>query len=658
MHTGKLGFPEEKRWDMAAETWQFYKQQATNPIHNPISGEFFSTEAVGDVTEAIIREGMQNTLDARQEKPDGKRQTAHARIFLSELEAALPPSDAQRWFKPLWPHITAPDNGLRNQPAADQPCHYLVFEDFGTIGLKGDPQEFRLHERVANHFLNFFRAEGHSDKGGDDRGSWGVGKTVFPRASRIGSFFGLTRRADDGRRLLLGRSILKYHRVNGEPYTSDGYFGLSRKDGFMLPTENASTIDRFCDDFNIKRKDDSGLSIVVPWYENGGDGVTREKVIAAVLKGFFYPILRGSLEVTVATPSGEISLHANTIIETLGHMDSEFLPLVKMAEWAWTHPPSEFLSLLPPPPERAQTWSADLVPPEVVLKIRQALAQRQGIALRIPIHVQLRGGDPVKTFFDVFMEHSEQDSEKPVFIRDDLIIPKVTSPRVSQVRSLVIVEQPPLATLLRDAETPAHTYWDSGTGNFKDKYLKGTGVITFVSRSVSELLRIVNQAEQQPDPTITIDFFSVPAPPDDDDTVPGRRRKSRPAPGGGPTPPTEPPPTVTPRRFRIEKLAGGFGIRPGQPGAPLPPFIDISVAYDIRKGNPLRKYHPADFDLGREPIRQAANAGLSVSSAEGNRMLVAIGEPDFLLDVTGFDADRDLYVKAVVKEAADVDQAD
>ncbi len=49
-------------------TWRFYKQQPTDPIHNPISGEFFSTEAVGDATKAIIREGLQNARAARRRR--------------------------------------------------------------------------------------------------------------------------------------------------------------------------------------------------------------------------------------------------------------------------------------------------------------------------------------------------------------------------------------------------------------------------------------------------------------------------------------------------------------------------------------------------------------------------------------------------------------
>jgi len=640
--------------------WQFYPQQPTDPIHNPISGEYFATEAVGNVTEALIREGIQNTLDARKQKADGSRHPSRVRVFVSDTAGALPANRAKRWFGALWPHVIAPGNGLRNQPLPDESCPFLVYEDFGTFGLVGDPEEHQVVDGVENHFLNFFRAEGHSDKGGQDRGSWGVGKTVFPRASRISSYIGLTVRSDDNTQLLLGRSILKYHRINGRSYKSDGYFGVRRKDGFMLPTGDPAILAEFRRDFKIKRQGESGLSIVVPWYEaNGDDGTTRDSVIAAVLRGFFYPILMGHLSVTIATPEEELSLDAGNIVLMLeaigGSLALELLPVIKLADWARTRTPAEFRSLVAPPAGRAQNWSADLVPPDLVKHICQSLAQRQPVALHVPMSVESRTSGPQSTFFNVFVEHSHEDNDKPVFIRDELIICDVKSPRIAQVRSLIIVEDGPLAGLLRDAETPAHTQWNPGTSKFKGKYKFGAGAINYVRLGVSELLRIINQAEQKPNPTITIDFFSIPAPLDEDDIVPARSRKPIREPGTGPTP-SPPPLSPKPRRFRIDKLRGGFAIRAGDPDAALPPFIAIRVAYDVRRGNPLRKYHQADFDLSRSPIKYDMEmCGVSVKSASANRMLVAVDHAEFNLEVTGFDPDRDLYVKAEVKEAANVD---
>jgi phosphoenolpyruvate carboxylase len=74
---------------MQEPTWHFYPKLATDTIRNPTAGEFFSTEAVGDVAETLVREGIQNSLDSRKEREDGFKELAHVRIFLSESDDAL-----------------------------------------------------------------------------------------------------------------------------------------------------------------------------------------------------------------------------------------------------------------------------------------------------------------------------------------------------------------------------------------------------------------------------------------------------------------------------------------------------------------------------------------------------------------------------------------
>ncbi len=640
--------------------WRFYPQQPTDPIRNPISGEFFSTEAVGDPTDGLVREAVQNTLDARQ-KFGANRETAKVRIYLSGVSGALSASKVSTWLDGLWPHAEAPGNGLGDQPKRQDICPFLVYEDFGTTGLTGDPSEHQVVEGNQNNFLNFFRAEGHSDKGEHDRGSWGVGKTVFPRASRISSFFGLSVRSDDQRALLLGRSILKYHRIGKQVYKSDGYFGEFRGDGFALPIEQPLALDQFRQDFRLKRLSEPGLSIVVPWYEaDTDDGLTHNKVVFALLGGFFYPILMGHLSVLIQTPTSSLSLDATSIASAVaklpGDEAQELSSMLELATWAQTRLEPEFRHLASPPGEGTQKWTPALMTTEVIQAVRTAFERREQVALRVHMHVQPRSSaSPIATFSNVFLEHSDLDSNKPVFIRDELIITDVKAPRISQVRALVIVEDRPLANLLRDAETPAHTQWNPTTGNFKNKYKFGAGAIDFVRLAVSEILRIVNQSEQKPDPSITVDYFSIPIPPDadDDDAIPARKKKAKDKKGGAlpTTVPTIPP---TPRRFRIDRMRGGFSLRPADPSVQVPFEVSVRVAYDVRKGSPLKKYHEADFQLGKGPIR-FEERGVKVTAANQNRMIAAITAADFRLDVLGFDPDRDIYVRADVREADNVD---
>lgn len=49
---------------MKEPRWQFRKMGKGEMNIDPIEGEFFSTEALGSLSDALIREAIQNSLDA------------------------------------------------------------------------------------------------------------------------------------------------------------------------------------------------------------------------------------------------------------------------------------------------------------------------------------------------------------------------------------------------------------------------------------------------------------------------------------------------------------------------------------------------------------------------------------------------------------------
>ena len=193
------------------------------------------------------------------------------------------------WLKGAWPHLQANGNGLREPPSESDACQFLVFEDFGTRGLQGDIAQAFDEPGVKNHFFYFFRAEGRSGKSELDRGRWGIGKHVFPRSSRISTFFGLTIRADDEKQLLMGHTVLKSHRAaaSATPFSPDGYFGQRQPNNLVLPISDKATIEKFSADFNLKRDKNPGLSIVVPFVD---PDFTANHLKEAVVCGYFYPI--------------------------------------------------------------------------------------------------------------------------------------------------------------------------------------------------------------------------------------------------------------------------------------------------------------------------------------------------------------------------------
>jgi len=223
--------------------WHFNRVKAGDKIREPIHGEFFATEAIARPGEALIREGIQNSLDAGQ--PDSP---VTVRILLSGETQAAAQRDMNPFMEGLWPHLQAEGNGLLDAPSPQDPCPFLVFEDFGTTGLTGDTSQWQPLPGVINNFFNFHRADGRSDRGEHERGRWGVGKQVFTRSSRIRTFFTLTVRTDDHRRILMGQAALRSHFFDGVYHSPGGWFGLPPQtghDGLIRAVEDPLWIKRF-----------------------------------------------------------------------------------------------------------------------------------------------------------------------------------------------------------------------------------------------------------------------------------------------------------------------------------------------------------------------------------------------------------------------------
>jgi hypothetical protein len=629
--------------------WHFRPLEVGETTREPIQGEFFSTEAIRNPTEALVREGIQNSLDARTESP------IRVRLFLASGVNATPANRIAPWLNGAWQHLHTPGNGLREPPSETDSCPYLVFEDFETLGLQGEVTQAFDEPDVKNHFFYFFRAEGRSGKSELDRGRWGIGKHVFPRSSRLSTFFGLTVRADDQKRLLMGHTVLKSHRLGAASFSPDGYFG-ERPDKLVLPVSDKITLDTFCADFNLKRADKPGLSLVVPFVD---PDFTAQHLKEAVVSGYFYPILTGALEVVVETPTESTTIDAESLVDVAlgleGDAGKEILPLVDLAQWGADCKPQNIFKLNPCDADRP-VWSDNLIPAEQVKDLRKKLDLGEKLAIRATLTVREKGQRRAanQTHFDFYLWQDGYEGGKTIFLREGIIISDVRAPRTRGVRSLVVIEDRPIATLLGDAENPAHTQWQTDSSNFKDKYVYGPSVLTFVKEVVYSFVHTLRAQEEEEDPTLLLDIFSLPAMKEEERERRDEKKKKK---KGEET--EDEIDIIEPqkKRFRIQKSPGGFTVTRGDAGTQPPAWLDIRAAYDVRRGNPLGKYHPADFKIGSGGVQIVEQSGLRVAERDENRLLVEILDADFCVTVTGFDGKRDVFVNVKMKEGADDSQA-
>jgi hypothetical protein len=90
---------------------------------DPNEGEFFATETLGSIVDALVREAIQNFLDAAVDE------TVRVRFRLGQASDRA----RHRYLQELWPHVeAAAQNTSQSLPDRESPLRYLVLEGEGT----------------------------------------------------------------------------------------------------------------------------------------------------------------------------------------------------------------------------------------------------------------------------------------------------------------------------------------------------------------------------------------------------------------------------------------------------------------------------------------------------------------------------------------------
>ena len=397
--------------------WTFETTQPRYAKRDTFEGEFFKGESQPDElygrTDALVREVMQNSLDARDPESSGP---VRVRFAFSQAKEELKQDDARVYLDGLVEHLDALNVEHVNLSNPHPSMQFLLVEDFGTRGLCGEPERDKdpVEGDGDQSFYYFWRNIGRSGKSGTERGRWGLGKSVFPSASMINAFFGLTVRAD-GRCLLMGQATTKVHRLGDQEFVPEGYFhdtDTRVKSEWQMPFETpCAMVDRFRRDFGISRTTETGLSVVVPYPL---DLYLPEDVLRSVIVHFFVPILKRELIVEVSDSDGRANcVERSTIRAIAEQLDWEgqskdrrhTCPPFDFAEWAIARQKSE--SLVQGRQDRTATdWQSDVFLPDQLMKLRRDFESGERIAVRIPLSIKYKGKNRKDegTYFDAFLE--------------------------------------------------------------------------------------------------------------------------------------------------------------------------------------------------------------------------------------------------------------
>lgn len=570
------------------------------------------------LAEALVRETIQNSTDARlsDDVP------VHVRFALAEPDSEISRKFFSNLLDGLTPHLQA--CGIA-RPTGSQ--KYLVIEDFETTGLEG-----ATDVKDSGQFCGFWRRFGRSNKKGSSGGRWGLGKLVFSSSSSIRTLIGLTRRAGEPSICLMGQAILRNHKIGDTETDSVGFWCQpGSKKG--LPSTDLKLCQNFSMAAGLKRKDQTGLSLVIPYVL---PEIEPEHLISATLKNYYFPILTGRLVVAV----NDTTISASSFDQISGELGSSSIPasvLSFVRQLQSLRIASPALTL--PEAWQGTTISGDFLGEEIVSKLREQYKAGEMLYIRAPLSVKLRndGGQALETHVDVFLRPSHPgERSQTLVVRGSITVPtegkKATLP---DCHAALVADDPLISQLLGDAENPAHTQWNERAEKLRANWIGAHTVLRRVRAALHEIHSVVADRVERDDPLALVDFFSIHKPKHGGQHPKGAADRTR----------DLPPPR--PKPFRIQRRAGGFTLLPNPKMKPesFPLKIHLRCAYDVLNGNPFRRFSDHDFSFynGKLTIEKH-NA--DCWPTDSNEVDIEARSPDFRIEVVGFDENRDLVVEA------------
>jgi hypothetical protein len=569
------------------------------------------------LAEAIVRETIQNSTDAQA----AGSATVRVRFAISAINGSGR-ACFDEIVNGLSPHLRA-----CGMPAlgATEPLKTLVVEDFGTTGLTGS-----VEIKDNGQFSGFWRRFGRSNKQGAKGGRWGLGKLVFPSASGVRAVVGLTRRAGDNGCWIMGQAVLRNHTVSEKEKDSVGFWCNDKGARPGLPTNDDVVASKLSQAAQLRRKSEPGLSLIIPALL---PDITSDLLIAATVRNYYFPILTGRLIVEV--DDSEISEHSFESVSQ--SLSSELLPrsllaFVRQLQDARTVEPT----LVLPPAWQLNGISADTLGPDATDKLREHYKAGKLLSVRAPIQVKPRSGPATGTYVDLFLKNATPGERvQTLVVRGSITVPtegkKINLP---DAHAALVATDELISRLLGDAENPAHTQWNERAEKLRLGWEGGGLALRRVRAALPELYALVAERVERDDPLALVEFFSIPKSKDAGATPPTTGR------------PVDLPPAA-PKPFRIEKRVGGFAILPDANIKPdqFPLQLHVRCAYDVLSGNPYKRYSEYDFSLYRHPI-QISKVNADCWQTTDNEMDVVAHKEGFEIEVSGFDANRDLIVEA------------
>ncbi len=484
--------------------WHF-SQQLSDQVENEVTQrDQFNNDNV-DISETIVREAVQNSLDAAVDD------LCQVKVIFRwvDKKSGLDPDFFRSLFDEQKKHAKAAgievDRLDFNDPKA------LVIEDFGTCGLTGS-----INSKDSCNFSDFWRRHGKSHKTGKSRGRWGLGKLVYSITSQIGAFFGATYRSGDKDQVyLMGQTVLNLRKVDGKEYPPHAFFAdVENEDDVFkripVPIQDPQLVNQFVEQFELKRSGEPGLSIVIPF---PNPHFKLPKMINVSIGNYFYPLITGQLILQF----NDIEINRDNVREMAKeYAEDQFDQidvLFDFIEEVYQAEKGDLLELKPSWLDKQKLDEVDYFDSETLQAIRKSFSNGELVGLSLPVTLKPRDDKKLSSNFSVYIKRPvDLTKGTDLYIRGGLMLSAESKFKARCALGAMIVEDEAVCAFLGDAENPAHTKWTTNTEKLQKNYRNPNSTVTAIKKSVIQIYDLLAEVSEEEDQDALLDFFGVDEP--------------------------------------------------------------------------------------------------------------------------------------------------
>jgi hypothetical protein len=600
------------------------------------------------LVETFVREFFQNYLDALPPEATGKlviKLLEGTRIdktfnksILRELEGRLEASNKRAQIEPYSLDLDNPK--------------VLTLEEFHTYGLTGQKENIITNDEE-ERWSNYWHGTAKQSKSSRNLGSAGQGKITCCMVSKAYTVLALTRPLGEEEDFIFGKTSFRHTYVYSEREKKSALYGFnafwcdSGYEGNAFPEKSLEAIDRFKKAYSLQRQAETGTSWVIPAVR---DEINKDALIRATLKEFYVPIYLNKMELNICG----VKICQSDIPTLIQKYYDESMPSIeyfKFFEEAALFNDKDFYSL------KNKWWKEDELTEnnfeEEFEEIKEEFENKKCIGFKVPIEVCPKGESVKKSFIRVWIQLREENKSEFSYCRRFLLISKEPrSHRIAEnapLLAFVQAEDDPIAGFLSNAEEPSHLNWNRKMDKLED-YHNSDETLGAVRKSLKSIYGVLRTASQERDDNALIDILSIPGKEKKKVKKSTEKKKKKKGEEEKPKPIIE-----KTKPFLIVDDGNGIRVKPGPLATDevnYPVSCMLTAAYHNIEiaGDSYKNYHPFDFDFN-ESFRQISvqSRNIVINEKNENQIKFEIDNKDFLLELKGFRADRQIRAKVGYK---------